>query len=52
MYSRLLSPQLFTRSVDFELMSPLRNVAAEDIRDRIKQAIESENLVVKTKSSD
>lgn len=50
MYSRLLSPQLFTKGEDFELMSPRRNVAAEDIKDRIKQAIESENLSAKTNS--
>lgn len=50
MYSRLLSPQLFTKCADFELMSPRRNVAAEDIKDRIKQAIESENLNAKASS--
>jgi len=44
MYSRLLSPQLFHKGADFERMIPKYNVTAENIRDRIKQAIESENL--------
>ncbi len=44
MYTRLLSPQLFRREQDFERMSPKYAVSAEDIRDRIKVAIESENL--------
>ena len=44
MYSRLLSPQLFRKEEDFERMSPIFNVSPENIRDRIKTAIESENL--------
>ena len=43
MYSRLLSPQLFKRDQDFEKMCPKYNVTPEEIRDRIKIAIESEN---------
>ncbi len=49
MYTRLLSPQLFSREQDFERMSPKYAVSAEDIRDRIKVAIESENLKSGTK---
>ena len=49
MYSRLLSPQLFQRTQDFERMSPKYDVSAEDIRDRIKVAIEAENLKSKAK---
>ena len=45
MYSRLLSPQLFPRDTEFEKMSPKYAVSAEDIRERIKVAIESENLM-------
>ena len=48
-YSRLLSPQLFPREKDFERMSPKYDVSAEEIRDRIKVAIESENLKSKAK---
>ena len=44
MYSRLLSPQLFTKEEEFNSMSPRYNVTADEIRDRIKQAIEGENL--------
>lgn len=44
MYSRLLSPQLFQKEQDFERMSPKYAVSAEQIRDRIKVAIEAENL--------
>ena len=44
MYSRLLSPQLFHREPDFERMSPKYDVSAEEIRDRIKVALEAENL--------
>ena len=44
MYSRMLSPQLFRKVAEFNSMSPRYNVAADDIRDRIKQAIEGENL--------
>lgn len=44
MYSRLLSPQLFHRDPDFERMSPKYAVSTEEIRDRIKVAIEAENL--------
>ena len=44
MYFRLLAPQLFPRDPDFERMSPKYAVSAEEIRDRIKLAIESENL--------
>ena len=49
MYARLLSPQLFQRDKDFERMSPKYDVSAEEIRDRIKIAIESENLKNKAK---
>ena len=49
MYSRLLSPQLFQREQDFERMSPKYAVSAEEIRDRIKVAIEAENLKSKAK---
>ena len=49
MYSRLLSPQLFQREQDFERMSPRYAVSAEEIRDRIKVAIEAENLKGKAK---
>ena len=49
MYSRLLSPQLFQRDHDFERMSPKFDVSAEEIRDRIKAAIEAENLKSKAK---
>lgn len=42
MYSRLLSPQLFPKGDDFNSMKPKYDVSPEDIRDRIKQAIESE----------
>lgn len=41
MYSRLLSPQLFRRDADFERMSPKYPVSPEEIRDRIKAAIET-----------
>ena len=44
MYSRLLSPQLFHREQDFERMTPKYDVSAEEIRDKIKVAIEIENL--------
>ena len=44
MYSRLLSPQLFRKEEEFNFMSPRYDVSAEEIRDRIKQAIEVENL--------
>lgn len=40
MYSRLLSPQLFRKEEDFLRMSPRYEVSPEDIRDRIKQAME------------
>ncbi|MBR5075252.1 MAG: nucleotidyl transferase AbiEii/AbiGii toxin family protein [Bacteroidales bacterium] len=50
MYSRLLSPQLFRKDPDFEKMSPKYNISAEEIRDRIKIAIESENLKSKAKN--
>ena len=49
MYSRLLSPQLFQGAQDFERMSPKYDVSAEEIRDRIKVAIEAENLKSKAK---
>ena len=42
MYSRMLSPQLFRKDEDFLQMSPKYEVSAEDIRDRIKQAMEKE----------
>ena len=48
MYSRLLSPQLFPKGEDFLSMSPKYDVSPDDIRERIKQAIESENLHTKT----
>ena len=44
MYSRLLSPQLFRRDSEFGRMFPKYDVSAEEIRDRIKVAIETENL--------
>ena len=44
MYSRLLSPQLFQREQDFERMTPKYDVSAEEIRDKIKVALEIENL--------
>jgi hypothetical protein len=44
MYFRLLAPQLFPRDPDYERMSPKYAVSAEEIRNRIKLAIESENL--------
>lgn len=44
MYSRLLSPQLFRKESDFQKMAPRFDVSAEEIRDRIKDAIELENL--------
>ena len=44
MYSRLLSPQLFRRDSEFDRMFPKYDVSAEEIRDRIKVAIETENL--------
>lgn len=44
MYSRLLSPQLFRKEDEFKSMSPRYDITADEIRDRIKQAIESENL--------
>ena len=47
MYSRMLSPQLFRKEEEFNTMSPRYDVTAEDIMDRIKQAIEGENLKVK-----
>ena len=49
MYSRLLSPHLFQREKDFDKMSPKYDVSAEEIRDRIKVAIEAENLKNKAK---
>ena len=49
MYSRLLSPQLFQRKQDFERMCPKYAVSAEEIRDRIKVSLESENLKNKAK---
>lgn len=42
MYSRLLSPQLFHKDKDFFKMSPRRDITAEEIRDRVKQAMESQ----------
>ena len=47
MYTRLLSPQLFRKEEEFNSMSPRYDVTAEQIRDRIKLAIESENLSAK-----
>ena len=44
MYSRLLSPQLFQKGLDFEKMCPKYDVSPEEIRDRIKIAIESEDM--------
>ena len=44
MYSRMLSPQLFRKEEEFNTMSPRYDVTAEEIMDRIKQAIEGENL--------
>ena len=48
LYSRLLSPQLFQK-MDFDRMFPRYDVSAEEIRDRIKVAIEAENLKSKAK---
>ena len=42
MYSRMLSPQLFRKDENFLRMSPKYDVSAEDIRDRVKQAMEKE----------
>lgn len=39
-YTRLLSPQLFRKDEDFLRMSPRYDVSSEDIRDRVKQAME------------
>lgn len=47
MYSKMLSPQLFRKEEEFNSMSPRYDVTADEIRDRIKQAIESENLGAK-----
>lgn len=44
MYSRLLSPQLFPKGDDFNSMAPKYNLSPDQIRERIKRAIESENL--------
>ena len=40
MYSKLLAPQLFPKDEEFLKMSPRYDVSAEDIRDRIKMAME------------
>lgn len=50
MYSRLLSPQLFTKGDFFQRMSPKYDVSPEEIRNRIKHAIEYENLHAKSAS--
>ena len=44
MYSRLLSPQLFRKEKNFQRMEPRYDISAEEIRDRIKTAIVTENL--------
>ena len=40
MYSRMLSPPLFRKDEDFLRMSPKYDVSAEEIRDRVKLAME------------
>ena len=49
MYSRLLSPQLFKKEEDFQKMSPRFDVSSEEIMERIKKAIEQENLNSKSR---
>ena len=44
MYSRLLSPQLFHKELDFERMHPKYDVSADMIRDRINNTMEQECL--------
>ncbi len=44
MYARLLSPQLYRKEEDFLLMNPRFDVSSEEIRDRVKRSLESENL--------
>lgn len=41
MYTRLLSPQLFSKNEDFQRMSPQYDVSADDIRDYIKTVMEN-----------
>lgn len=43
MYSKLLAPQLFPKDEEFLKMSPRYDVSAEDIRDRIKRAMEEKS---------
>lgn len=40
MYQNLLSPQLYPKDEDFQRMSPAYDVSPEDIRDRVKKAME------------
>ena len=40
MYTRLLSPQLFRKSEDFQRMAPQYNVSSEEIRDFVKIIME------------
>ena len=40
MYTKLLSPQLFRKDEDFQLMSPAEDISPEDIRDYIKNVME------------
>ena len=49
MYNNLLSPQLYSKDSDFRKMNPVYDVSPEEIRDRIKQSMESENLKCKQK---
>lgn len=44
MYMRLLSPQLFPKDKEFARMSPSFDVSPENIRDRVKVAMEKESL--------
>lgn len=48
MYSRLLSPFLFIKTDDFMRMSPIYNVTSTEICERIKTAMEFENLQQKS----
>lgn len=41
MYTRLLSPQLFPIGDDFKKLSPKYDITPQEIRDRVKKAIES-----------
>lgn len=43
MYSKLLAPQLFPKDEEFLKMSPRYDVSPEEIRDRIKRAMEEKS---------